>query len=190
MSIIAKGPPYMTEDEALYYKGFGVYNPPLPEVEKRHGEALAKLLKQETVWKKIDAEQAARDWWLDNEFLDGTTVREVLSGEKTLHTDSDSDEYDDDEDDGDALADLLHHKAPWEKKHQIGGTHYSDMAVQPWDAMRAWMSPGEYIGYHVGTIIGYLSRHKAKGSEQDLHKAGHHMDELRRYLKEDEEYPW
>jgi hypothetical protein len=127
MAITAKGPPYMTEDEALYYKGFGVYNPPMPEVEKRHNEALAKLLKQE---------------------------------------------------------------APWEKKHQVGGTHYSDMAVQPWDAMRAWMSPEEYIGYHVGTIIGYLSRHKAKGSEQDLHKAGHHMDELRRYLKEDEEYPW
>jgi hypothetical protein len=52
------------------------------------------------------------------------------------------------------------------------------------------MSPAEYIGYHVGTIIGYLSRHKAKGGEQDLQKAGHHMDELRRYLKEDEEYPF
>jgi hypothetical protein len=90
----------------------------------------------------------------------------------------------------DALASLLKEKAPWEKSHQVGGTHYSELSIQPWDAMRAWMSPAEYIGYHVGTIIGYLSRHKAKGGEQDLQKAGHHMDELRRYLKEDEEYPF
>jgi hypothetical protein len=76
------------------------------------------------------------------------------------------------------------------KSTQVGGTHYAEMSVQPWEAMRAWMSPAEYIGYHVGTIVGYLSRHKAKGGEQDLHKAGHHMDELRRYLKKDEEYPW
>ncbi len=140
-------------------------------------------------WKKIDVEQAVRNWWSDSEFLDGTTVREVLSGEKTLHTDSDSDEHDDDEDD-DALADLIRHEAPWEKKHQVGGTHYSDMAVQPWDFSRATMSPAEYCGYHVGTVNGYLGRHKLKGGLQDIKKAHHHLSELIRYFEEDEEYPW
>jgi hypothetical protein len=73
---------------------------------------------------------------------------------------------------------------------QVGGTHYAEMSVQPWDAMRAWMSPAEYAGYHVGTVIGYLSRHKKKGALQDILKAKHHLEELVRYFEEDEEYPW
>jgi hypothetical protein len=125
MAILAKGPPYMTEDDALYYKGFGVYKPPMPEVEKRHDEALAKLLKQE---------------------------------------------------------------APWEKKHQVGGTHYSDLSIQPWDAMRAWFTPAEYASYHIGSVIGYLSRHRKKGGLSDIKKAHHHLSELIRYFEEEEEY--
>lgn len=76
------------------------------------------------------------------------------------------------------------------KSTQVGGTHYAEMAVQPWSAMKAWMSPEEYIGYHVGTVIGYLSRHKKKGGEVDIDKALHHLKELSRYLKEDAEYPY
>lgn len=74
--------------------------------------------------------------------------------------------------------------------HQVGGTHYAEMAVQPWTAMKAWMSPAEYAGYHVGTVVGYLSRHKKKGRLEDLKKAKHHLEELVRYFEEDEEYPW
>ncbi len=74
--------------------------------------------------------------------------------------------------------------------HQVGGTHYAEMSVQPWSAMKAWMSPEEYAGYHVGTVIGYLSRHKKKGALQDILKAKHHLEELVRYFEEDEEYPW
>ena len=77
-----------------------------------------------------------------------------------------------------------------ESPEQVGGTHYAEMSVQPWDAMRAWMSPEEYAGYHVGTVIGYLSRHKKKGSLTDIKKAKHHLEELVRYFEEDEEYPW
>lgn len=74
--------------------------------------------------------------------------------------------------------------------HQVGGTHYAEMSVQPWTAIKAWMSPGEYAGYHVGTVIGYLSRHKKKGRLTDIKKAKHHLEELIRYFEEDEEYPW
>ena len=110
-------------------------------------------------WKKIDAEQAARDWWSDSEFLDGTTVREVLEQEKE--------------------------KA---RSEQVGGTHYSDLSIQPWDAMRAWFTPAEYASYHIGTVIGYLSRHRRKGGLSDIKKAHHHLSELIRYFEEEEEY--
>jgi hypothetical protein len=76
------------------------------------------------------------------------------------------------------------------KSTQVGGTHYAEMSVQPWDAMRAWMSPEEYTGYHVGTVLGYLSRHKKKGGLTDIQKAKHHLEELIRYFEVDEEYPW
>ena len=76
------------------------------------------------------------------------------------------------------------------KSTQVGGTHYAEMSVQPWDAMRAWMSPEEYTGYHVGTVLGYLSRHKKKGGLTDIQKAKHHLEELIRYFEVDEEYPY
>lgn len=76
------------------------------------------------------------------------------------------------------------------KSTQVGGTHYAEMAVQPWEAMRAWMSPAEYTAYHVGTVIGYLSRHKKKGGLTDIKKAKHHLEELVRYFEEEEEYSW
>lgn len=76
------------------------------------------------------------------------------------------------------------------KTTQVGGTHYEVMAVQPWSAMKAWMTPGEYAGYHVGTVVGYLSRHKKKGRLEDLKKALHHLQELVFYFENEEEYPW
>ena len=27
---------------------------------------------------------------------------------------------------------------------QVGGDHYTQLKVQPWDALEAWMSPGEF----------------------------------------------
>jgi hypothetical protein len=146
---------------------------------------------QEVVWKKVDP-QIARDMWLDSQFLDGTTVREVLEEQKTLDNDPDLETewglVDEDGEEATVLADLLHHKAPWEKKHQVGGTHYSDLSIQPWDAMRAWFTPAEYASYHIGTVIGYLSRHRRKGGLSDIKKAHHHLSELIRYFEEEEEY--
>lgn len=74
------------------------------------------------------------------------------------------------------------------KTTQVGGTHYAEMAVQPWDFYKAIFSPSGYCDYHVGSVISYLSRHRKKGGLQDLEKALHHMQELVRYFKEEEEY--
>lgn len=74
------------------------------------------------------------------------------------------------------------------KSTQVGGTHYAEMTVQPWDFYKAIFSPSGYCDYHVGSVISYLSRHRKKGGLQDLEKALHHMQELVRYFKEEEEY--
>lgn len=61
---------------------------------------------------------------------------------------------------------------------QVGGSHYKDMEVQPWQAMEAWLTPEEYRGYHKGVAIGYLARERQKGGLQDIEKAIHHLQRL------------
>lgn len=76
------------------------------------------------------------------------------------------------------------------KKLQIGGDHYLDMGLQPWDAMEAWLTDNEYIGYHVGTSIAYLGRWRRKGGFEDIQKAHHHLSRLlewKRHNSDDEE---
>jgi hypothetical protein len=65
---------------------------------------------------------------------------------------------------------------------QVGGDHYKNMKLQPWQVMRAVMTREEYTAYHIGTVMAYLMRHKAKGGEQDINKAQHHLTELVEYL--------
>lgn len=61
---------------------------------------------------------------------------------------------------------------------QVGGTHYKDMAIQPWEAFKVWLTPEEYRGYHKATVIGYIARERQKGGDQDIQKASHHLQEL------------
>jgi predicted nucleotidyltransferase len=67
---------------------------------------------------------------------------------------------------------------------QVGGDHYKSMKIQPWQVMRAVMTREEYTAYQIGTVLAYLMRHKAKGGEQDIKKAQHHLTELVEYLNE------
>jgi hypothetical protein len=61
---------------------------------------------------------------------------------------------------------------------QIGGTHYTALPVQPWDAMQAWMPPEAFAGFLEGNTIKYLARWRSKGGVQDLQKARHYLDKL------------
>lgn len=72
--------------------------------------------------------------------------------------------------------------APKASDRQVAGDHYASMKIQPWALMKSYMTREEYIGYQCGTVLSYIMRHKAKGGEQDLHKAAHHMQELSEYL--------
>lgn len=61
---------------------------------------------------------------------------------------------------------------------QVGGSHYTDMAIQPWEALEAWLTPEEYRGYHKGVAVGYLARERRKGGVEDIKKAIHHLTRL------------
>lgn len=61
---------------------------------------------------------------------------------------------------------------------QIGGTHYTDMPIQPWDFMQSCMSAEQFSGYLLGNVIKYAARHQAKGGVEDLRKARHYLDKL------------
>jgi hypothetical protein len=58
---------------------------------------------------------------------------------------------------------------------QVGGDHYLTLSVEPWDAMRAWMTEEEFSGYLKGNVIKYLAR--TKGTD-DLEKANHYLQKL------------
>lgn len=67
---------------------------------------------------------------------------------------------------------------------QVGGSHYKDAAVQPWEAMQAWMTPEQFKGFLRGNAIKYLARCDWKGGVEDLEKARHYLDKLIEELAE------
>jgi hypothetical protein len=56
---------------------------------------------------------------------------------------------------------------------QVGGEHYKDKHIQPWDYIVA-----NNLGYLEGNIIKYVSRWKDKNGVQDLRKAQHYLQKL------------
>lgn len=61
---------------------------------------------------------------------------------------------------------------------QVGGDHYRRLAVQPWEAMEAWLSPDEFAGFLRGNVIKYMARFRDKGGVEDVRKARHYLDRL------------
>lgn len=61
---------------------------------------------------------------------------------------------------------------------QEGGSHYRVLAIQPWAAMQAWMTPDEFQGFLRGNVIKYIARAHLKGGVEDLRKARHYLDKL------------
>lgn len=62
--------------------------------------------------------------------------------------------------------------------HQVGGDHYASKAIQPWDAMEAWMTKEAFAGYLHGNCIKYLARYLDKNGVQDLKKCEHYLTKL------------
>ena len=62
---------------------------------------------------------------------------------------------------------------------QEGGNHYHKHGeYQPWDVLRAWLTPEEYRGYMKGTMIVYLARERDKGGDLDISKVQHYAEKL------------
>ena len=61
---------------------------------------------------------------------------------------------------------------------QIGGQHYKEMGVQPWDVMEAILTKEEFVGFLKGNIIKYSMRAGKKDSD-DAGKAKHYMMKLK-----------
>ena len=68
------------------------------------------------------------------------------------------------------------------RMQQVGGTHYTDMAIQPWDALRVWLRQGPpmdpFCAHLRATAIKYLARYPQKGGIEDVKKARHCLDTL------------
>ena len=67
--------------------------------------------------------------------------------------------------------------------NQVGGTHYKDKSVQPWDAMESWMSQEQFYGFLRGNVIKYIARANdlslsGKCGLEDLKKAKHYLEKL------------
>lgn len=61
---------------------------------------------------------------------------------------------------------------------QIGGDHYKEMPVEPWDVVDSW-PVDQQIGYYRGNAIKYIMRMGRKDEAlQEIRKARHYLDKL------------
>lgn len=67
---------------------------------------------------------------------------------------------------------------------QVGGTHYKDMGMQPWEVMESVLSREEFIGFLRGNIIKYAMRAGKKPNSDDTEKARHYKQKLEEVLKD------
>ena len=63
-------------------------------------------------------------------------------------------------------------------EYQVGGTHYTDMDIQPWTVMQAVMTKEEFIGFLKGNVIKYSMRAGRKAGSDDAAKAAHYLEKL------------
>ena len=61
---------------------------------------------------------------------------------------------------------------------QVGGTHYKDMAVQPWEVMQYVLTHDEFVGFLKGNVIKYSMRQGKKEGSDDAAKALHYLAKL------------
>ena len=61
---------------------------------------------------------------------------------------------------------------------QVGGTHYKEMPMQPWEVMEHVLTRAEFVGFLKGNIIKYSMRAGRKEGTDDAAKAKHYADKL------------
>lgn len=56
---------------------------------------------------------------------------------------------------------------------QVGGTHYEDMEIQPWEVIAR-----ADLDFWEGNVVKYVMRYKTKNGLEDLMKARHYLEYL------------
>lgn len=64
-------------------------------------------------------------------------------------------------------------QVPPKPKAQVGGTHYSDLAIEPIQFIET-----NNLGYHEGNVVKYVSRWRNKNGLEDLKKAQWYIERL------------
>jgi len=68
--------------------------------------------------------------------------------------------------------------APDPRREQVGGDHYTRLAVQPWDVIIANGTPETIYGFFDGNVEKYRMRAPRKGGLEDLKKCRDYLDRL------------
>jgi len=72
---------------------------------------------------------------------------------------------------------------------QIGGDHYVNMAVEPWDVIDTWPIE-QRIGYYRGNLLKYTMRMGSKDeSAKEIAKAKHYAQKLCEVLESQDKNP-
>lgn len=67
---------------------------------------------------------------------------------------------------------------------QVGGDHYKNMLIEPWDVIDTWPLE-QRIGYYRGCALKYVMRMGAKdASAQEIRKGAHLLQKLAEVLEE------
>jgi hypothetical protein len=62
---------------------------------------------------------------------------------------------------------------------QVGGSHYKDLDITPWEVMEAVLTNDEFVGFLKGNVIKYAMRQgKKAGADDDAEKAKHYLAKL------------
>ena len=62
--------------------------------------------------------------------------------------------------------------------YQVGGHHYKDMPIEPWEVMQVLFTKEEFIGFLKCNIVKYTMRAGRKEGSDDAAKARHYMEKL------------
>jgi hypothetical protein len=78
---------------------------------------------------------------------------------------------------------VAHYSSP--NTTQVGGTHYKDLKIQPWEVMESW-NREHFIGFLRYCILKRVGRWDSKdGALMDMKKARHELDKMIEMLEEE-----
>ena len=73
-------------------------------------------------------------------------------------------------------------EAPSARTGQVGGDHYKNLGIEPWDVEQAWLTDEQFKGFLLASAISYIARYnvvaEGKGGLPDIKKAHHYLEKL------------